>query len=195
MFLPVRSTALALSLLVGLGACRRQQPIAAAPAPAAAPPTAPSEATGPAPAPAPAPGADADETRRRADAESAERSARAVLEATVHFAYDQSDLDVEARRLLDEKLALLERHTDIRLRITGHTDERGADEYNLALGQRRAAAARRYLTQRGIDDGRIELASFGEEQPLCTEGAESCWRRNRRAEFGVIGGSFAAARP
>jgi peptidoglycan-associated lipoprotein len=80
----------------------------------------------------------------------------------------------------------------VRLRITGHTDDRGADEYNLALGQRRAAAAKRFLTQRDVDAARVEIASVGEERPVCTEETEACWARNRRAEFTITAGSVAA---
>jgi peptidoglycan-associated lipoprotein len=81
------------------------------------------------------------------------------------------------------------------LRVSGHADERGSDEYNLALGQRRAAAAKRYLTERGVSDGRIETASFGEEQPIAAGGDESSFAANRRAEFEITGGGDRLARP
>ena len=131
------------------------------------------------------------EARRRAEAEERTRSARTALEATVYFAFDRSDLDAEARATLDAKLPVLQANPDLRIRIAGHTDERGSDEYNLALGQRRAAAAKRYLTQYGVDAGRIEIVSFGEEQPVCTASDEACWRRNRRDEFTITVGSVA----
>jgi peptidoglycan-associated lipoprotein len=79
-----------------------------------------------------------------------------------------------------------------RIRIAGHTDSRGSDEYNLALGQRRAAAAKRYLTDRGIDGSRVEIVSFGEERGTCTEESDSCWSRNRRDEFEITGGDITA---
>jgi peptidoglycan-associated lipoprotein len=80
----------------------------------------------------------------------------------------------------------------IRLRISGHADSRGSDEYNLALGQRRASAAKRYLTDRGIDAGRIDVTSRGEESPTCTEESEGCWSQNRRGEFEIVAGDVAA---
>ena len=133
------------------------------------------------------------EARRRAeeDAAARARSARTALEAAVYFAFDRSDLDAGARATLDAKLPVLQGNRDLRIRIAGHTDERGSDEYNLALGQRRAAAAKRYLTQYGVDAGRIEIVSFGEEQPVCTASDEACWRRNRRDEFTITVGSVA----
>ena len=74
------------------------------------------------------------------------------------------------------------------LRISGHADERGSDEYNLALGNRRAAAAKRYLVSRGIADGRITVVSYGEERPLNPASTEAAWAQNRRAEFEATAG-------
>jgi peptidoglycan-associated lipoprotein len=76
----------------------------------------------------------------------------------------------------------------VRIRIAGHTDERGSDEYNLALGQRRAAAAKRYLTERGVEGARIDVISYGEERPAVQGGDESAWQQNRRAEFEIVAG-------
>jgi peptidoglycan-associated lipoprotein len=101
----------------------------------------------------------------------------------VHFDYDRADLSTEAKSALDAKIGLLRADPTLRIRIDGHTDERGSDEYNLALGMRRAAAARGYLVDRGIDAMRIAVASLGEEHPVCQEADESCWSRNRRDEF------------
>jgi peptidoglycan-associated lipoprotein len=67
--------------------------------------------------------------------------------------------------------------------IEGHCDERGTNEYNLALGERRARAARDYLTSAGVPESRITIVSYGEERPLCTERTEVCWAQNRRAHF------------
>jgi peptidoglycan-associated lipoprotein len=144
------------------------------------------------------------EARARADREAADRAAaerarveaaQRTLEAAIYFAYDEDALTPDARRALDAKTALLSGSPAVRLRITGHTDERGSDEYNLALGQRRAAAAMRYLVARGIAPNRLEIVSVGEEQPACSESAESCWNRNRRDEFAVTAGSVAARAP
>jgi peptidoglycan-associated lipoprotein len=137
-----------------------------------------------------------EEERLRAEREAAERAratARAALEATIYFEFDRSDLNAGAREALEAKLPVLQANPDVRIRIAGHTDERGSDEYNIALGQRRAAAGKRFLTQRGIDAGRIEIASLGEEQPTCTESTEECWRRNRRDEFSITSGTIASA--
>ncbi len=101
----------------------------------------------------------------------------------IHFDFDQAAIRADARAVLDRKLAVLREHPEIRLRVAGHADERGSDEYNLALGHRRAMAARRYLTDRGLDAARFETVSFGEEQPLDRGANEAAWALNRRAEF------------
>jgi peptidoglycan-associated lipoprotein len=86
---------------------------------------------------------------------------------------------------------VLQARPDVRIRIEGNADERGSDEYNLALAQRRSAAAKRYLVARGIADARIEVVSFGKERPVCQEHVESCWQQNRRDEFVITTGSIA----
>jgi peptidoglycan-associated lipoprotein len=118
-----------------------------------------------------------------------------ALTTTVYFGFDESELTSEGRRRLDEKLAILQRHADVSLLVEGHADERGSDEYNLALSQRRAASAKRYLTYRGIAESRIEIAAFGEERPVCEESQESCWSMNRRAEFVLTRGALMSSRP
>ena len=128
-----------------------------------------------------------DRARRAADLE--------VLTTAVYFGLDESELTGEARRRLDEKLPILQRHTDVSLLVEGHADERGSDEYNIALSQRRAASAKRYLTYRGIAESRIEIAGFGEERPVCEESQESCWSMNRRAEFILTRGALMSTRP
>ena len=113
---------------------------------------------------------------------------RAVLTEMIFFDYDQSDLRAEARATLDAKLAFLQANPSVRIRVAGHTDERGSDEYNIALGMRRAAAAKRYLVDLGIADERIAVVSFGEERPLNVESTEAAWAQNRRDEFEIIAG-------
>ena len=115
-------------------------------------------------------------------------AARAALTATVYFDYDQSEIRDDARSALEAKLPILTANPSVRLRIAGHTDSRGSDEYNLALGARRASSVKAWLTERGIDASRLEIVSFGEERGTCTEEEESCWSRNRRAEFEVTAG-------
>ncbi len=83
----------------------------------------------------------------------------------------------------------------IQIRISGHADERGSDQYNDALGQRRAASAKRYLTDNGIDAARITIVSYGEQQPAVTGSDENAWARNRRAEFAVTAGDVMVVPP
>ena len=114
--------------------------------------------------------------------------ARNTLTAMIYFEYDQSEITEQSRAALDAKLPLLNANTGLRMRITGHTDSRGSDEYNVALGQRRAQTVKRYLVQRGIDASRIETVSRGEEQAIAQGDDESAWSQNRRAEFEITAG-------
>lgn len=120
---------------------------------------------------------------------------RATLAAAVYFEYDSDELSGDARSTLDAKLPILRANPGLRLRIAGNTDERGSDEYNLALGQRRAAAVKRYLTDQGIDGDRMDIISYGEERPAVTESNEEAWRMNRRAEFEITAGGDALVAP
>lgn len=123
----------------------------------------------------------------------ARETARARLEAPIYFDFDRSDIMPAARVTLDAKLDILRTNPSVRMQISGHADERGSDEYNLALGQRRAAAAKRYLVQRGVAEDRLEVISFGEERPVCTASDDSCWSRNRRDDFEITAGADAMA--
>lgn len=101
----------------------------------------------------------------------------------IYFAYDKYDLSEEAKqsaRLLGD---ILTKNKKVRVTIEGHSDERGTNEYNLALGDRRAKVAKEYLIALGIPANRIELISYGEEKPVCTESSEACWAKNRRDHF------------
>jgi peptidoglycan-associated lipoprotein len=111
---------------------------------------------------------------------------RTVITSTIFFDYDASDIRDDARPLLEAKVPVLAANPGVRIRISGHADDRGSDEYNLALGQRRAAALKRWLGQRGIGEDRILLASYGEERPACANEDETCWVKNRRAEFEIV---------
>ena len=104
----------------------------------------------------------------------------------VNFDFDKSTIRPDAAATLDSKIPWLTANPGMRIRIEGNADERGSDEYNLALGQRRAASAKRYLVEHGIDAGRFDLVSYGEERPVCTEHDESCWQRNRRDDFVIV---------
>jgi peptidoglycan-associated lipoprotein len=113
---------------------------------------------------------------------------RATLTTGINFDFDKSDLRDDARATLDAKVPILMANTGVTIRIAGHADERGSSEYNLALGQRRAAAAKRYLVERGVAESRIETTSFGEERPMCTDSNEGCWSQNRRDEIEMTAG-------
>jgi peptidoglycan-associated lipoprotein len=126
-----------------------------------------------------------------ANAQRAVTDARNAITAPISFAYDQSEISDEARATLDAKIPVLSANPGLRIRVAGHTDSRGSDEYNLALGQRRAAAAKRYLTQRGIADARIDIISYGEERPVAQGEDESAWSQNRRDEFEIVAGGDA----
>ena len=113
---------------------------------------------------------------------------RQTIRNPVYFEFDRSDLSQEDQARLDAKIPILNANASLRIRAAGHTDSRGSDEYNLALGQRRAAAAKRYLVQHGIDGSRVETVSFGEERPAASGTDESAMAQNRRTEFEIIGG-------
>lgn len=120
---------------------------------------------------------------------------RSTFAEMIFFEYDQAELTTESRETLDAKLPILRANPGMRIRIAGHTDERGSDEYNIALGQRRAAAAKRYLVSQGIDEARIDVVSFGEERPMVEGADESVWSQNRRDEFEIIVGGDAIRVP
>ena len=103
--------------------------------------------------------------------------------AEVYFFYDRADLSDEARAILQKNAEWLKRWTSTKVSIEGHADNRGTNEYNLALGERRAAAVRDYLGSLGVAADRMAIVSKGEEQPACTEETESCWQQNRRGLF------------
>jgi peptidoglycan-associated lipoprotein len=110
---------------------------------------------------------------------------RAFVEENIHFDFDKYVLTPKAMMILDEKAAYLREHPEVRVLVEGHCDERGTNEYNLALGDRRANSAKTYLVKSGVGESRITTISYGEEQPLCMDHAESCWWKNRRAQFQV----------
>ena len=116
---------------------------------------------------------------------------RATLEQRIYFGFDQWDLSSAARQALGEKAEVLRAAPSLSVRIEGHADERGSDEYNLALSSRRAAAAKRFLVSLGISEERVETVGYGEEQPLDQEESEAAWARNRRDEFRVTSGRLA----
>jgi len=164
----------ALSAVLVLGACtHKQEAVTTAPPPAA-----------PAPAPAPAP------VTSSIIPGSAE-DLRVNVGDTVHFAFDQYNVEESDKALLGRQAAWLQRYPAVRVTIEGHADERGTREYNLALGARRANAVREYLVSQGVSTGRIETISYGKERPICTSSDEGCWAQNRRGVTIVTGGANA----
>jgi len=101
----------------------------------------------------------------------------------VHFEYDSSELSSMAKLMLKEKAAWLKENSSVSITIEGHCDERGTTEYNLALGERRASNAKAYLISLGVAGSRLNMVSFGEEQPIDTGKTESAYQKNRRAHF------------
>jgi peptidoglycan-associated lipoprotein len=99
------------------------------------------------------------------------------------FDLDKAELRDDARNALTKDAEFLRSYADVRVSIEGHCDERGSTEYNLALGQSRAQAAKNYLISLGISADRMETVSWGKERPFCTEHTEECWQQNRRAHF------------
>ena len=104
----------------------------------------------------------------------------------IYFGFDRYDLEGEARETLKANADWLKRNPAARVEIEGHCDERGTNEYNLALGAKRAQAAKDYLITLGVVTERLSTISYGEEIPVCKEQNENCWRQNRRARFVII---------
>ena len=123
------------------------------------------------------------DARERAAAEAAAREARGLQR--IFFDFDQYVLTSQARDILADNAAYLKANPEVSVRIEGHCDERGSDEYNLSLGERRAQSAQKYLISLGIDSSRLDVISYGEEKPLDPGNNEEAWAKNRRAEFVV----------
>ncbi len=155
-------------------------------------------AEAPAPAPAPTPAAPIDSTaikaRMRQDSiNAADARARAAAElqaqlsaqltAMINFDFDKSDIMPGDMANLDRKAAILMANPSLRIQIAGNCDNRGSDEYNLALGNRRAAAAQRYLINKGVSAGQLSIVSYGEERPVNPADNEAAWAQNRNDQF------------
>lgn len=112
---------------------------------------------------------------------------RAAKEAAglkpIYFDFDKSFVRDDAKAIMKANAAWLKANPKAKVRIEGNCDERGTIEYNQALGQRRAASAKKYLTDLGVSGKRISLISYGKEKPVCKESTEDCWQQNRRAEL------------
>lgn len=101
----------------------------------------------------------------------------------IFFNYDKYDVSTDAQAILAKDAKYLSSHLNAKILIGGYCDERGSNEYNLALGQNRADSAKKYLINAGVEASRIRTISFGKEKPFCTESNEACWQKNRRAGF------------
>ena len=109
-----------------------------------------------------------------------------ITDGRVYFAFDKFDVKPEYKDMLRGKADLMKRYSTIRVRIEGNCDERGTQEYNLALGERRARAAYEYLVTLGVNPGQLEMLSYGKENPVVQGSGESAWSKNRRDDFRVV---------
>jgi len=124
------------------------------------------------------------EARERAERDRAAAEAARLKDLSrIYFDFDRAELSAEAREILSKVAQQLKASPRKSLTIEGNCDDRGTNEYNLALGQQRADAAARYLQTLGIERKRIKTISYGEERPLCSEATEACWHKNRNATF------------
>jgi len=142
---------------------------------------------------------EADRRQRVADSLAAlgrgTEAVRTLLGTMIHFDYDKALIRGGDAAVLDQKVAILQANPALRIRISGHCDERGSDEYNLALGNRRATAAKQYVVSHGIDGSRIETVSYGEERPMASGHDEDAWAQNRRDEFEILSGGESLKQP
>ena len=120
---------------------------------------------------------------------------KTLLATMIHFDFDKAIVRPGDAAILDQKVSILQANPGLRIRLSGHCDERGSDEYNLALGNRRATAAKQYLVSHGIDAGRIETVSYGEERPIDPAHNEEAWAKNRRDETEILAGGDALKQP
>lgn len=152
--------------IVALAACSKKPPAELPPAPGGT--TAPSTGTGGVPSSGPVKG-------------SQEDFIASVSSDRVFFGLDQYDIDAEDQATLQSQAAWLQQNPSVRVTIEGHCDERGTRDYNIALGERRANAAKNYLASLGVDPGRITTVSYGKERPAALGSDEAAWAQNRRA--------------
>jgi peptidoglycan-associated lipoprotein len=182
----VSYSVIALVMVVGLTGCAKKAPPPPPPPPAppvvAAPPPAPPPAPAPAPAPAPPPPRALTEDEIFAQKSVAQLNAEMPL-GDVMFDLDASTIRDDQRPALQRNADYLRRWATVRLSVEGHADARGTNEYNLALGERRANAVREYMVGLGVAADRMVVVSKGEEAPVCTEETEACFARNRRGSF------------
>ena len=186
---PLQQTLIVLAVLTLVTAGCANKKIAATPPPAPAPAASPAATPMPAPPPARAAvsrqPATATPPRKYPDAATRNRIDQLLARIEdAYFDYDKATLRPDALKALQadstELRDILKDFPEYKLTIEGHCDQRGSAEYNLALGDRRAEAARDYLVQIGIPSAQLHVISYGKERPVCQEREEACWQRNRR---------------
>jgi peptidoglycan-associated lipoprotein len=166
-----------------LPACSGNEPPETAPAPAPAPERQPTQ---PAPTNEPPQAGDWETASTASDTLSIEQINQQGILQTIYFDYDQSEIRPDQRAKLQANAQFMRENTDFKVLVAGHCDERGTREYNMALGERRASATMQYLVSLGVPRARIEIISYGEEQPAAQGSTESAWALNRRATFQAI---------
>ena len=119
-------------------------------------------------------------------AAAAERAVKVVADGVVYFDFDKYDIKEEFRAILNEKAEILKAYPQMRVRIEGNCDARGTQEYNLALGERRALAAYEYLVMLGVNPSQLEVISYGKENPAVAGNTFEAWAKNRRDNFRVV---------
>lgn len=171
-----------LGAIVALAAgCKKKPPTTT---PEAAPPPSAVEAP-PAPGPATAPPAASREEGVMTEDLQTLNSKGYLKDA--YYDFDKADLRDDARTALASDAQWLKQYGSIRVLVEGHCDERGTEEYNLSLGQKRASAVKDYLVSLGIEGSRINTVSYGKARPFCTDHDENCWQQNRRGHFVITG--------
>ncbi|MDR2160596.1 MAG: peptidoglycan-associated lipoprotein Pal [Desulfovibrio sp.] len=115
-----------------------------------------------------------------------QQAARQISDGVVYFEYDRYDLKSESKAVLTKNAPVIKQYPGLRVTIEGHCDERGTEEYNLALGERRARAAYEFLLSLGVSPGQLEMISYGKLHPAVEGHNESAWAKNRRDEFRVF---------
>ena len=182
--------AIALAGVVAVSACAKKKPAAAPPPPP--PATVETPRTTPPPPPPPSAPPRDEAPRPPSEDELFARKSLSDLNAEkplgdAFFALDSAQIGDEAKPVLQKDADWMKRWSSTKVMIEGHADSRGTSEYNLALGNRRAAAVRDYLTNLGVGADRLQIVSKGKEAPVCTEENESCWQQNRRGHLVITG--------
>ena len=179
--------AMLVTVAIGAGACAKKEPPVARPMPP--PPPMPTESSRPAPPPAPvsepAPVPPVPVTDDAIGSKSLDDINRDSPLKPLFYALDQAEVDAAGQQVLQANADVLKKYSSWQLTVEGHCDERGTAEYNLALGERRAVAARNYLVSLGIAADRIKTVSYGKEFPFDAAHTDEAWAKNRRAHFVV----------